>query len=631
MASPVTPSQAAKKGTLDPGIPATSAAWVQFLRQYGPIPQSGNQFDEDIQKLASRSKVTPLTLPAPAIPNIIEALRAVDARSVIVAGTAGDGKTYHCREVWLGLGGDPDLWARRDKIVHHSVNGRELHVIRDLSELTEHDRDDIIPRLASDLLDATAERLYLVAANDGTLLELFRKAPQTDAVRAVHTAIEEHLVDGRTHRTDVRLVFENLSRRFAGDLLPTVIDKVTQHDGWSACTSCAYRLPNDTAGLSGCPIWENRTRLAGEADGKLLRARLGDLMELSEQDDIHLPVRELLLLTSNAILGHPDAEHGVMSCKDVPRIVRARSHDRASVYRNVFGENLTPRRREKIAIFTALNRFGVGAETNNTIDGILVYGADDPELASRFASLVAADEVYGGSPAFLSAQRAYLEGSDVAARNKFLSQLRTQRQRLFFTVPDSEAAAMRIWELTVFRHGGDYLHLVHRVRRGERPSRSEVHSLVRGLNRIFTGLLVDDQDALILASSGNYSQAKTSRLLVRKTPVARQNGAEVALRGLHGVPHLVVSLGQVDGLEPVPLALTLLRFEFLSRVADGALPSSFSLECYEDLMAFKAQVMRAEDFRSARESDDDDGAFVMNLLSVGADGRVHATPVEVRL
>jgi hypothetical protein len=66
-------------------------------------------------------------------------------------------------------------------------------------------------------------------------------------------------------------------------------------------------------------------------------------------------------------------------------------------------------------------------------------------------------------------------------------------------------------------------------------------------------------------------------------------------------------------------------------VADGALPSSFSLECYEDLMAFKAQVMRAEDLRRAKEHDEEDGAFVMNLLSVGADGRAHAMPVEVRL
>ncbi len=33
------------------------------------------------------------------------------------------------------------------------------------------------------------------------------------------------------------------------------------------------------------------------------------------------------------------------------------------------------------------------------------------------------------------------------------------------------------------------------------------------------------------------------------------------------------------------LPLNLTRFEFLSRVAEGALPSSFSRECYEDIWA----------------------------------------------
>jgi hypothetical protein len=37
--------------------------------------------------------------------------------------------------------------------------------------------------------------------------------------------------------------------------------------------------------------------------------------------------------------------------------------------------------------------------------------------------------------------------------------------------------------------------------------------------------------------------------------------------------------------------LWLVRYEFLSRVAQGALPSSFSKECNEDVLAFKSQVL----------------------------------------
>lgn len=40
---------------------------------------------------------------------------------------------------------------------------------------------------------------------------------------------------------------------------------------------------------------------------------------------------------------HPDAPDGLMSCSDVPDILAAGSLDQASVYRNIFGENLKPR------------------------------------------------------------------------------------------------------------------------------------------------------------------------------------------------------------------------------------------------------------------------------------------------
>jgi len=40
-----------------------------------------------------------------------------------------------------------------------------------------------------------------------------------------------------------------------------------------------------------------------------------------------------------------------MSCSDVAKIVSAETLDRASAYRNVFGENLKKRRAEKTDLF----------------------------------------------------------------------------------------------------------------------------------------------------------------------------------------------------------------------------------------------------------------------------------------
>jgi hypothetical protein len=39
------------------------------------------------------------------------------------------------------------------------------------------------------------------------------------------------------------------------------------------------------------------------------------------------------------------------------------------------------------------------------------------------------------------------------------------------------------------------------------------------------------------------------------------------------------------------LKLNLVRFEFLCRVAEGALPNSFSKECQEDILAFKSLLL----------------------------------------
>jgi hypothetical protein len=41
--------------------------------------------------------------------------------SMLIAGTAGDGKTYHCRALWTSMGGDPRAWAAKGNIKEHSV------------------------------------------------------------------------------------------------------------------------------------------------------------------------------------------------------------------------------------------------------------------------------------------------------------------------------------------------------------------------------------------------------------------------------------------------------------------------------------------------------------------------------
>ncbi|MCY1251669.1 hypothetical protein D9M72_654590 [compost metagenome] len=98
---------------------------------------------------------------------------------------------------------------------------------------------------------------------------------------------------------------------------------------------------------------------------------------------------------------------------------------------------------------------------------------------------------------------------------------------------------------------------------------------------------------------------------------------------------LDVSLSPGPG-NSVAFDLTPIRHEFLARVAEGALPASFSNECLEDLLAFKAKLLRkAEIVRKAGFAGDDEvgadaSALTLNFIDIEPGGRGFARPVTVR-
>lgn len=604
-----------------------ASRWIRFLRNYGPIPTNDNMYDESIQRALRRHRIEPLVLPAQFLDQLLDNLRSDAPRSEILTGTAGDGKTYHCREVWVRLGGSETAWNTGDKIQRLQVGLRELVVVKDLSELRAEESASLLSEMARDVTCPAPERVYLVAANHGQLLEKLKAAPQTAELQTMVQAVEELLVTGENPDPEVRLNLRDLSQAPASQMIRTIIAAMTGHPGWDQCEACPIR------NAQICPIWENRARIQGEADSGLLQRRLTALVELSEQNGVHFPVRQLLALVANILLGHPDAPDGLMSCSDVPGVLSSGSLDQASVYRNIFGENLKPRRAEKSDLFRKLNAFGIGGETSNRVDNLLVYGADDPALEGPYRDLVLNDPVYGGTVAYTRAQRSYLEASDAGARDEFLPRLRAQRQRMFFVLPEQRESEFDLWDLTVFRYGGLYLEVARRLQDRVTLPRQVMPMIMRGLNRVFTGMLVQNQDELVLATSGSHSQSKTSPLLDELISVPRQGGEEAVLTpSARGGIALSVRLSRGEDPGPVGLALTPTRFEFLGRVAEGALPSSFSLECHEDLLAFKAKLLSATERR--RVLDDDErasaGELVLRFIELGTDGRASPRRVTIR-
>src|SRR5581483_5175444 len=84
------------------------AKWIRFLRQYGPVPRNDNMYDEHIQRSAKRAGVPPIVFLHPLEDEVLSLFRAGSPHpsSIILTGTAGDGKTHLCRKIWHEIGGD---------------------------------------------------------------------------------------------------------------------------------------------------------------------------------------------------------------------------------------------------------------------------------------------------------------------------------------------------------------------------------------------------------------------------------------------------------------------------------------------------------------------------------------------
>jgi hypothetical protein len=598
--------------------------WVTFTRKYGPIPSNDNMYDETIQRSARRNGVAPLRFDTGAIlEELLANFRQAAPSSIVLTGTAGDGKTYLCREVWQALGGGRDAWDSDAKLRKLDLpGGGELRVIKDLSELSVADAELLLP-MAEAVLGKTQGVVFLVAANDGQLLQAWDRMPPSGDVQQVRQRIEDLLVKGELKAEDAGVWLYNLSRQSSADGMRRVLDALLAHPGWQGCEGCQGKNP----GISErCPIWENYERL----QQPLVRERLNDLLELCDHTGIHLPIRQLLILASNMLLGHPEAKDHLLRCQDVRTIVHEEKTPSASVYRNTFGGNLPASRRSSVEVFQAIGRFGVGEETSNRVDSLLVYGPDDPRRSAAFDELLRNDPIYGAHKRYFKLQRAYLDGAGEEDISEFNKELVSQRQRLFFSIPNNRAEEYGLWELMVFQSAGNYLNRVVRpASRGERIERKIVGHLVRGLNRVFTGMLTNDEHTLYLASSGSYSHARVSRIVEHEVPAEPKLGAKIVVESKGNSLLLCVFL---DRNTRLALPLNLVRYEFLCRVAEGALPTNFSRECYEDILSFKSRLLRA--WRELSEDDEETDLkdqLSLGLLELNREGQMSTNRISIQL
>lgn len=611
--------------------------WINFLRKYGPIPRNDNMFDETIQRSARRNKITPILFEHPFKEPVFNCFQGERLKSVILTGTAGDGKTHLCREVWNQLGGADDEWASDDPYLKlQGGQSQTIHFIRDLSGWAPPQgmswnnvpkKRELMLSFCDSIFSESPSNVFMIAGNDGQLIEALRRMESTEVVNRTRDVIEELLCEDRQHLPDVSLHFFNLSRGSSAELFDRAVKAFINHAGWELC----YQLnagENEFFGTK-CSVRQNYELLKTP----VVQKRLHMLFELCDYNNLHLPIRQILLLLTNSVLGHPAAHERVMRMIDAPKVILSGEMAKGSIYNNVFGGNLSERRRNSITVFNYFNRFQIGNETNNRIDNILIFGEHDDFIKDEYEALLASDPFYGADASYQMARKQYIEAGDEdeAAANEFLEMLVRQRRGLFFKIPLGQEKELKLWELTVFKHAGEYVSDVCDVlESGNGIDRRIVGRLVKGLNRVFTGMLVDEERELFLTTSGSHSQAKISRIYLDEISVRPSKGEKISVVQ-NDQTHRIDLLVHFSPEDFVPLELNLIRFEFLSRVAsEGALPTSFSKECYEDIQAFKSRLIAKYNDLQEEEDDYEDDCVELRILN-SDNGKLEPKTITIKL
>ena len=598
--------------------------WIRMLRGYAPVAENKAQQAEHVDDHSAKFDVPPIRFDHPAKPLVLESfpLDSGCFKNTVLTGTAGDGKTSLCFElIWDLAQRKPKKDEGVDTLQVETVAG--IRPVTFVFDVTAWRRSvpiqtviDLLERMAASIA-AQSEEYFVLAVNDGQMHELFRslKDTVTPAVRALaDDLIRMHATGAISFGERLRMI--NLSVTVPSDeLMRRCLTAILDRPEWRCFSE-----------ESDSPLFHAASSLRRNYDAlksSKARERLVTLARVADATSHHLPIRGILCLLTNALLGHPDAQDGVVRPgKEAGEIMKGNTSHKAALHRNLFGGNLTRSKRSKREIYRFLSMLQIGEETTNDLDELIIFGSRDEELTPDYNSFVAVDPHRQRSLSLDGHIDSYIRG-DIATEektNEFLTELGHERRRLFLYASDEEMEKFALWHTSVFHHAGDYLeHILKPLSEGRGVSRHYLRRIVCGLNRIWTGLLLaENPHELYLATGLDLTTSPVSDILMETTALdSDPPGFEITASAGCETPKAVITSKDKE----FSFHLTLPRFEFLSRVADGAMPSSFSRECCSDFMSLKPRCMRKIGIKS--------NARVMYLIEVHTSGTIQRQAIHL--
>lgn len=570
--------------------------WIAYLYSLGPTSGNDNAYDESLTRDMSAAAVHPIEIACGFDQAVLQKIKGCASSGqpalILLTGMAGDGKTRTARVVWNALTqADLSLWndipQPRADIAGPDGVRYEVVFYKDLSANKFSEKQE-------NLLSVPANTCRVLACNHGRILDRIRALEGGDSplAREIEQALFEKVEQKDfVSKTGLKICVFDLSMYDPAQKFEDVLTAILGRADWQKCSQCPL--------CSKCMIVHNRDALWDDAkkELKIPAKRQAELIRLIGCAGTHLPIRDLLIVAANDILGahspsSPRKKRRLIKCFDVQKACSSNSVLESYVYANLLGGNLQETDRRKNLIFREFPRFGIGRYAPRSADEMLCNPAHWTEIRN----------LVGGPTAKFLWDRNKDFQSKLAGELLIL-----RRQAMFFTYPDPDGNNSGIdrWKLTALSFGGRYVRLLSGLASHSSPASPD---LTKGMSRVFTGQFsANSPGEVLVTTAGTNSKSMQGELLRCELPVRSARNKDTVTIGLNraGLPVIIFK----NGGDTLETTLTPHLFEFFMRSAEGYVPDSLSKECHSQ--AFQLKFRLIEKF--AGESDADYEMYLSTL------------------
>lgn len=557
--------------------------FFKLLAAYAPTSQNKASYDEHVSKYTQKLGVDEISIDNGLFQKLYETFSA-QPRPIVISGSAGDGKTYLLRKLYEKIHGDTITWGD-DYIPSTTYENFKIKFIKDFTEIEIKDKIEALEGLYKSIYENSSE-LYIIAANDGILTDTLRDhLKENRHLEKLLTLIEAH-IDNAASNDD--LILLDLSQTSSTKNFELLLNEIL-----TAADHYEGECPSLTDPNVFCPIHANIELLKKEH----IQKQIFTVIRSCDLNYNHITLRKLFMLISNMILGYKGENKIFNSCADAIEYFQTpKKKSDASFYNNIFGDNLSKSKQEQ-SPFKELRELRIGYETTNYTDNFILFG--DIQTTELYTKKLA--NPFFDFNAFNTVKENYLNENEEESRTSIQEYLVLLRRHLFFSYDNEilwDNIAINSKDLIAYKHAEKfYIDVIMPLKSKHTVSKHIIKELALGLNRIFLGELLskDGSDRLYIATSLTGTISKLSSEIISRIEFNQKHlNQGIHLSLIHGFDNEYCTVNleiEFAGERMAKLELDLHMFEFLERIADGILPTSFSVEYYERVLTFKSQVV----------------------------------------